>query len=226
MYALKRDALLMRHPWKFAARSWYSDYEDQLQTITNATKADPVVVTIANHPFQVGQYVLIDDVAGMTELNTETLRITAIATNTITLGDVDGSAYTAYSSGGTARLRPPFEFEYGHILPADFLYDVGLYDSDSAYLVKDGALYTNDDEINLEYIAQVTDVGRMNPMFIEGLAHFMAIDLAKRVADSRKWSEHAWKSFISVIRDAMQRDGFLGKPDTERPSSDWQEAGR
>jgi hypothetical protein len=46
------------------------------------------------------------------------------------------------------------------------------------------------------------------------------------VADSRKWSEHAWKSFISVIRDAMQRDGFLGKPDTERPSSDWQEAGR
>lgn len=77
---------------------------DAPYTITAATAANPVVVTCAAHPFTNGQTVCIRDVVGMTELNGRKFTVANKATNTFELSGVDGSAYTAYQSGGTARL--------------------------------------------------------------------------------------------------------------------------
>lgn len=83
-------------------------------TISGATQANPVVVTATAHGFSNGDEVFIQSVAGMTELNGRAFKVANVAANTFelqTLGgtDVDGTAYTAYSSGGTAT--PPLELE-------------------------------------------------------------------------------------------------------------------
>lgn len=83
-----------------------------VKTITNATQADPVVVTSTAHGLSNGDEVFITGVAGMTELNGRNFLIANVTANTFELqdlngDDVDGSAYTAYSSSGTAT--PPYE---------------------------------------------------------------------------------------------------------------------
>lgn len=77
-------------------------------TITNATQADPVVITTSGaHGLAVGEIVSIVDVVGMTELNNKNYKVGAVPlTTTIELQsldavDVDGTGFTAYSSGGT-----------------------------------------------------------------------------------------------------------------------------
>ncbi len=76
--------------------------------ITGATQASPVVVTSASHGFVNGDYIQIDNVVGMTELNGYRFYVANATTNTFELTDadgfdIDGTFYTAYSSGGIAR---------------------------------------------------------------------------------------------------------------------------
>ena len=78
-------------------------------TISGATAADPVVITATGHGFADGDWIKISAVAGMTELNARTFEVANKTTNTfelinvITGANLDGSAYTAYSSGGVAN---------------------------------------------------------------------------------------------------------------------------
>ena len=79
--------------------------------ITGITAADPGVVTSADHGFEDGQVVLIEDVVGMTEVNDTHFTISnatddtfELQTQAATPADVDTSGYTAYTSGGTVTL--------------------------------------------------------------------------------------------------------------------------
>jgi len=69
-------------------------------TITNATQANPCVLT-ANNNYVLGQNVKISGVTGMTQLNGNTYLITAVSPTTITI-DVDSTLFTAYGAGGVA----------------------------------------------------------------------------------------------------------------------------
>jgi len=76
-------------------------------TITGITQADPAVVT-ANNNFKEGQQVTISSVSGMTEVNGNVYTVRNPSGTTFELYGTDGttsidsSAFTAYSSGGTA----------------------------------------------------------------------------------------------------------------------------
>lgn len=77
------------------------------QNITGVTQANPGVVTITGHGYANGDWVYISGVVGMTELNGKYFKVANQTANTFELQDVDGnnvdtSAYTVYSSGGTA----------------------------------------------------------------------------------------------------------------------------
>jgi len=74
--------------------------------ITGATQADPVVVTSNGHGLSNGDKVFITGVAGMTELNENQYLVANVTANTFELQDedsnnIDGTAFTAYTSGGT-----------------------------------------------------------------------------------------------------------------------------
>ena len=75
--------------------------------ITDATKANPVVITVANHNLSTGSFVTIDNIIGMTELNGNEYYVDAIDPNSLSLYSdillsttVDGTGYTTYSNTG------------------------------------------------------------------------------------------------------------------------------
>lgn len=71
--------------------------------ITGATQANPSVLT-ANNSMQAGQFVTINNVLGMTELNGNTYEILTATAGTITI-DVDATGFSAYVSGGSASTN-------------------------------------------------------------------------------------------------------------------------
>jgi hypothetical protein len=76
-------------------------------TITGITQANPAVVTAAAHGLSDGDQVRISSVVGMTELNNNVYTVDDAATNTFSLddadsvGNIDSTGFTAYSSGGS-----------------------------------------------------------------------------------------------------------------------------
>jgi len=80
-------------------------------TITGATAANPVVITAASHGFSNGDEVRITDVLGMTELNNNCYTVANQTGSTFELtscddgSNINGSAYTAYISGGVANKK-------------------------------------------------------------------------------------------------------------------------
>jgi len=68
--------------------------------ITAATAANPVEITDAGHGLVDGDVISIFGVVGMTELNGRRFTINQTASNTFELIGINGSGYTAYSSGG------------------------------------------------------------------------------------------------------------------------------
>ena len=70
-------------------------------TITGATQANPVALTITAHGYSTGQVAMITGVGGMTQLNDKLYTITVVDANTVTLNGVDGSAFSAFTTGGS-----------------------------------------------------------------------------------------------------------------------------
>lgn len=77
------------------------------KTITGASKADPGVITSVAHGYSSGDWIIIQAVGGMTELNTRTFEITKLTNDTYSLQDpfgvdFDTTSATTYTSGGTS----------------------------------------------------------------------------------------------------------------------------
>jgi hypothetical protein len=77
------------------------------KAITGATAANPVVITAVGHGYSTGDHVEIASVGGMTQINARRYSITKLTDDTFSLQDlggtnVNGTAYTTYTSGGTA----------------------------------------------------------------------------------------------------------------------------
>ena len=77
------------------------------KSISGATAANPCVVTASSHGFADGDTIHISGVVGMTQLNGERFRVASKTTHTFELQgtdkvDINSTAYTAYSSGGSA----------------------------------------------------------------------------------------------------------------------------
>lgn len=79
------------------------DFDDYTVAISAITQATSAVLTVSSSAFKVGDFVAIQGVEGMTEINSEDVapfyEVTAATNTSITL-NVNSSNYTAYSSGG------------------------------------------------------------------------------------------------------------------------------
>ena len=75
--------------------------------ITAATKANPCVLTIPGHTYSIGDWIYVQNVGGMTQINQKYFIITAVAGNNVTIAGLNGTninstGYSTYTSGGTA----------------------------------------------------------------------------------------------------------------------------
>lgn len=69
------------------------------QNITNITQASQAIVTCAGHGYEIGDYVRLYDVEGMTEINSLRCQVLSVTTNTFTL-NVDSTGFGAYTGDG------------------------------------------------------------------------------------------------------------------------------
>lgn len=73
------------------------------KTITGITKVTEAVIT-ATHDYSVGDYILIEAVGGMTQINNRVVRVKSVSTTVSFVAEgLDSSNYTTYTSGGTAK---------------------------------------------------------------------------------------------------------------------------
>ena len=78
------------------------------QTVTGATQADPVVITITGHLYSNGDEVYMSGIGGMNELNNRNFKVANVTANTFELQlmdgstNLDGTGFSAFTSGGTA----------------------------------------------------------------------------------------------------------------------------
>lgn len=73
------------------------------KTITGISKVSEAVVT-ATHDYSAGDYVLIQSVGGMTQINDMVVRIKSVSTTvSFVCEGLDSTNFTTYTSGGTAK---------------------------------------------------------------------------------------------------------------------------
>lgn len=110
-------------------------YEDDELTLTpttkaisDATKANPCVLTMVGHGFSTGDEIYVTGVAGMTELNGRFFRVTSLTADTCSLQDlfgnnVNSTNFTTYTSGGTAAKVYEVTSPYPEADLDDFQFD-------------------------------------------------------------------------------------------------------
>ena len=79
---------------------------DYVASIVNANATNPVQVIAPNHGLETGETIFIYRVKGMVELNDKGYQVTVVNNDTITLDGVDGTGFTAYTTGGIIVRRP------------------------------------------------------------------------------------------------------------------------
>jgi len=87
-------------------------------TITGATQANPVVITAATHGYDNGDVVTLSSIGGMVELNGKEYKVANKTASTFELTDmlgnnIDGTSYTAYTSGGDANKHVIIDTPWG-----------------------------------------------------------------------------------------------------------------
>ncbi len=122
------------------------------KTITGATQTNPVALTITAHGMTTGAQVQIQSVVGMTQLNDKIYIATVVDANTITLNAVDGTAFTAYVSGGSATYGTFYAakesaqmvtFTGGNSLSTDHFGSVGVAANMDAFTPAFATTYPN-----------------------------------------------------------------------------------
>lgn len=79
------------------------------KTITNITKAAPMVITAVGHSIPVGWRAKVTNVAGMKEVNSDETyhTISEVTSDSVTINAVNSLGYTAYTSGGVLEYNVP-----------------------------------------------------------------------------------------------------------------------
>ena len=76
---------------------------DDPKAITDATVANPVVLTVAAHGFSNGDLVDVSGAVGMSELNDNRFTVTAATSDQFALSGTDGTDFGSYVAGGVVR---------------------------------------------------------------------------------------------------------------------------
>lgn len=191
-----KQALLRMHPWNFAIkRKKISAYPEFAISNVTFVSANLLEVTHASTSFVTGQYVTITGVTGATQangtweiqsaVNGTTTRITVI--DVPLAGDLD--AYTA-SDTDFIRRSPAFGYTYIFDKPTGCLRVLEINEDRTldGYKIEDTTIVGDDSNIRIKYVDDVSDYTKMDAMFYQTLAHFLAYELCDHLSasDSKK----------------------------------------
>lgn len=212
-----RDEVLRSHAWNCATKRVSLGPTEK--TITGATAANPVVLTSTSHGLAAGTYIIVTGVVGMTQLNGQRLKLASVTTHTMTLADpngtaLDGSAYTAYSSGGTATVAPAWGFTHAYALPSDYLRMAYPELLGEQFRIEGAYIHSNETSLNIAYIYRLTDVSLMDQLLVSAIAARLAAAIAKPLTGSDSDKNRMEALYQQRLNEARYTDCTDGPLDT------------
>lgn len=128
----------------------------------------------------------------------------------------------AAGSGST----PAFGYDYAYTLPADFLRMISVHPSDSHRTSVEYQLETqviastptrvlisNSNKIYVRYVAQITDVNLMTPLFRSVLSAKLALDIGRALDRSSTDFQVLMKEYKDMLAHARSIDGIEDFPE-------------
>jgi hypothetical protein len=109
---------------------------------------------------------------------------------------------------------PAFGYTHQFVLPVDFLRALKLDYSDIEYKIEGGLLLTDDDAINLVYIAKITDPTKFDSMFNYVFSLQLAYNMAYGLVQSTSLRQSILQELQMQLRDARSASSQEGTPDS------------
>lgn len=222
-----RDEVLQMHPWKSVTTRTRLARLAAAKTITGATAANPVMITSAAHGYATNDFVKLENLGGMVEVNDRFFSITVLTANTFSIG-VDGTAFTAYTSGGTAKkaltpLKPDFTWGARYTLPSDLLAVVALEapTDKQDYVVERTELLTDVGiTAPVRYIRREKDPTAFDALLVSALEARLAVELCEELTQSNSKMEALQAAFDDILRKAKASSARQQSPG-EPEESTW-----
>jgi len=101
---------------------------------------------------------------------------------------------------------PDFEFTYQYQLPSDFLRLLDVYNYSTRYRVEGDKVLSDDDTIQIIYIAQITDPQMFDSAFSEVLATRLASEIAYSLSGSRSLADSLTEIYSRKLSMAKMAD--------------------
>jgi hypothetical protein len=115
---------------------------------------------------------------------------------------------------------PTFGYTYAYQLPADFLKVISLDYPDIEYQIEDQTLVTDEDTINLIYLAQVTNTSKFTAHFAETVSARIAAELAYALTGSATVQQNMWSLYRQQLAEARSMNSQQGTAQ-DLSADDW-----
>ena len=105
---------------------------------------------------------------------------------------------------------PEFDYDYSYALPTDCLRVIELADAEDKFKVVGGNLYTDTEDPEIKYIAQITTPASFSSAFVTAYAARLAAEACYALTNSRTLEEQKFKEYTAKLLQAKSVDGQEG----------------
>lgn len=112
-----------------------------------------------------------------------------------------------------STTTPAFGYSYQYALPSDFLRLVRLSNKAITYRIEGLYLLTDDSEVSIQYIAQITDPTQFSALFAAALALHLADKIAPQLTQSDGVIAQVAQKADVALRKAKKVDSLQGTPE-------------
>ena len=87
------------------------------------------------------------------------------------------------------------------------LHPVENYPGEVKYAVENALILCNDSTLTIKYIAQITDTGYFDSLFVDVLAQRLAATLAMALSKQKALIDMMWNAYKQKLNEARNTDG-------------------
>jgi len=105
-----------------------------------------------------------------------------------------------------STVTPVYGYTYQYQLPADFLRLIRLENATDNYQIENDFILYDNDTLNIQYLALITDVTKYDTLLIDTLAARLAVDMAQPLLQSTTAMEKMWAMYDLKLKEARYVD--------------------
>lgn len=209
-----KRAVLRMHPWNYATkRDTIIPFQNVAVSNVTWVSSNLIEVTHSATDYDAGNHVTLVGIEGAIEAN-GVWKVASVSSTTVTrlttTGMEESTDLSTYSTSTTDYIRrsPAFGFSYLYALPTNCQRVLKINDSvaSPSWVVEGGFILSNDSELEIQYIDDVTDYTLMDPLAFECLSIYLAWDLALELGRDMTVKDRLWEDLKAALSKARFAD--------------------